>query len=117
MVMEFPDNVLNLDGHQNNGAQLKQFIQVSISLFFKESHVLLGSGVCRFLPLCLWEGGCYSWNEFMNDTSVHVSSCVGTKGHWLPALLVLHSSYTAVFPGDVAAYPIKIKSWSLLVNS
>ncbi|XP_044849951.1 gametogenetin-binding protein 2 isoform X2 [Mauremys mutica] len=27
MVMEFPDNVLNLDGHQNNGAQLKQFIQ------------------------------------------------------------------------------------------
>lgn len=28
MVMEFPDNVLNLDGHQNNGAQLKQFIQV-----------------------------------------------------------------------------------------
>ncbi|XP_012581519.1 PREDICTED: gametogenetin-binding protein 2 [Condylura cristata] len=27
MVMEFPDNVLNLDGHQNNGTQLKQFIQ------------------------------------------------------------------------------------------
>ncbi|XP_028938046.1 gametogenetin-binding protein 2 isoform X2 [Ornithorhynchus anatinus] len=27
MVMEFPDNVLNLDGHQNSGAQLKQFIQ------------------------------------------------------------------------------------------
>ncbi|XP_062815431.1 gametogenetin-binding protein 2 isoform X4 [Anolis carolinensis] len=27
MVMEFPDNVLNLDGHHNNGAQLKQFIQ------------------------------------------------------------------------------------------
>ncbi|XP_071882273.1 gametogenetin-binding protein 2 isoform X1 [Anas platyrhynchos] len=27
MVMEFPDNVLNLDGHQNNNAQLKQFIQ------------------------------------------------------------------------------------------
>nr|XP_020642556.1 gametogenetin-binding protein 2 isoform X1 [Pogona vitticeps] len=27
MVMEFPDNMLNLDGHQNNGAQLKQFIQ------------------------------------------------------------------------------------------
>ncbi|XP_064534139.1 gametogenetin-binding protein 2 isoform X2 [Pseudopipra pipra] len=27
MVMEFPDNVLNLDGHQNNSAQLKQFIQ------------------------------------------------------------------------------------------
>ncbi|XP_061460794.1 gametogenetin-binding protein 2 isoform X1 [Rhineura floridana] len=27
MVMEFPDNVLNLDGHQNNGAPLKQFIQ------------------------------------------------------------------------------------------
>nr|XP_006138693.1 gametogenetin-binding protein 2 isoform X5 [Pelodiscus sinensis] len=27
MVMEFPDNVLNLDGYQNNGAQLKQFIQ------------------------------------------------------------------------------------------
>ena len=27
--MEFPDNVLNLDGHQNNGAQLKQFMQVS----------------------------------------------------------------------------------------
>lgn len=53
MVMEFPDNVLNLDGHQNNGAQLKQFIQVNISLFFKESHMLLGSGFCRFLPLCL----------------------------------------------------------------
>lgn len=35
MVMEFPDNVLNLDGHQNNGAQLKQFIQVMVfkSLF------------------------------------------------------------------------------------
>lgn len=31
MVMEFPDNVLNLDGHQNNGAQLKQFIQVIFS--------------------------------------------------------------------------------------
>lgn len=30
MVMEFPDNVLNLDGHQNNGAQLKQFIQVIV---------------------------------------------------------------------------------------
>lgn len=29
MVMEFPDNVLNLDGHQNNSAQLKQFIQVN----------------------------------------------------------------------------------------
>jgi len=29
--MEFPDNVLNLDGHQNNGAQLKQFIQVNTS--------------------------------------------------------------------------------------
>ncbi|XP_007440339.1 gametogenetin-binding protein 2 isoform X2 [Python bivittatus] len=27
MVMEFPDNMLNLDGHQHNGAQLKQFIQ------------------------------------------------------------------------------------------
>ncbi|XP_063002611.1 gametogenetin-binding protein 2 isoform X1 [Elgaria multicarinata webbii] len=27
MVMEFPDNVLNLDGHQSSGAQLKQFIQ------------------------------------------------------------------------------------------
>ncbi|NXQ29798.1 GGNB2 protein, partial [Alaudala cheleensis] len=27
MVMEFPDNVLNLDGHQNNSTQLKQFIQ------------------------------------------------------------------------------------------
>ncbi|XP_066491408.1 gametogenetin-binding protein 2 isoform X1 [Tiliqua scincoides] len=27
MVMEFPDNVLNLDGHHNNGVQLKQFIQ------------------------------------------------------------------------------------------
>lgn len=27
MVMEFPDNVLNLDGHQNTGTQLKQFIQ------------------------------------------------------------------------------------------
>uniref|UniRef100_A0A5F9DD10 Gametogenetin-binding protein 2 n=1 Tax=Oryctolagus cuniculus TaxID=9986 RepID=A0A5F9DD10_RABIT len=34
MVMEFPDNVLNLDGHQNNGAQLKQFIQV---IAFKKS--------------------------------------------------------------------------------
>lgn len=29
MVMEFPDNVLNLDGHQNNSTQLKQFIQVN----------------------------------------------------------------------------------------
>lgn len=28
MVMEFPDNVLNLDGHHSNGVQLKQFIQV-----------------------------------------------------------------------------------------
>ncbi|KAL7986951.1 hypothetical protein Chor_005870 [Crotalus horridus] len=27
MVMEFPDNMLSLDGHQHNGAQLKQFIQ------------------------------------------------------------------------------------------
>ncbi|XP_026538517.1 gametogenetin-binding protein 2 [Notechis scutatus] len=27
MVMEFPDNMLNLDGHQHNGGQLKQFIQ------------------------------------------------------------------------------------------
>nr|XP_033778083.1 gametogenetin-binding protein 2 isoform X2 [Geotrypetes seraphini] len=27
MVMEFSDNMLNLDGHQINGAQLKQFIQ------------------------------------------------------------------------------------------
>ncbi|XP_048413272.1 gametogenetin-binding protein 2 isoform X2 [Stegostoma tigrinum] len=27
MVMEFSDNMLNLDGHQVNGAQLKQFIQ------------------------------------------------------------------------------------------
>ncbi|KAF7244339.1 Gametogenetin-binding protein 2 [Varanus komodoensis] len=27
MVMEFPDNMLSLDGHQNNVAQLKQFIQ------------------------------------------------------------------------------------------
>lgn len=53
MVMEFPDNVLNLDGHQNNGAQLKQFIQVNISLFYKESHVLLGFGFCRSLSLCL----------------------------------------------------------------
>lgn len=53
MVMEFPDNVLNLDGHQNNSAQLKQFIQVNISLFYKESHVLLGFGFCRSLPLCL----------------------------------------------------------------
>jgi len=42
MVMEFPDNVLNLDGHQNNGAQLKQFIQV---IFFK-LNVLNGVCVC-----------------------------------------------------------------------
>lgn len=28
MVMEFSDNMLNLDGHQINGAQLKQFVQV-----------------------------------------------------------------------------------------
>lgn len=34
MVMEFPDNVLNLDGHQNNSAQLKQFIQVNTSFVF-----------------------------------------------------------------------------------
>ncbi|XP_059829191.1 gametogenetin-binding protein 2 isoform X3 [Hypanus sabinus] len=27
MVMEFSDNMLNLDGHQINGAQLKQFVQ------------------------------------------------------------------------------------------
>ncbi|XP_067864271.1 gametogenetin-binding protein 2 isoform X2 [Heptranchias perlo] len=27
MVMEFSDNMLNLDGHQVNGAQLKQFVQ------------------------------------------------------------------------------------------
>ncbi|XP_032070821.1 gametogenetin-binding protein 2 isoform X1 [Thamnophis elegans] len=27
MVMEFPDNMLNLDGHQHSGGQLKQFIQ------------------------------------------------------------------------------------------
>ncbi|XP_029467515.1 gametogenetin-binding protein 2 isoform X1 [Rhinatrema bivittatum] len=27
MVMEFSDNMLNLDGHQLNGAQLKQFVQ------------------------------------------------------------------------------------------
>lgn len=29
MVIEFPDNVLNLDGHQNNSTQLKQFVQVN----------------------------------------------------------------------------------------
>lgn len=43
MVMEFPDNVLNLDGHQNNGAQLKQFIQVmvfkSLFLYVKYMYV------------------------------------------------------------------------------
>lgn len=42
MVMEFPDNVLNLDGHQNNGAQLKQFIQV----IFLKINVLNGVCVC-----------------------------------------------------------------------
>lgn len=38
MVMEFPDNVLNLDGHQSNSAQLKQFIQVNTSVGFQGSH-------------------------------------------------------------------------------
>lgn len=42
MVMEFPDNVLNLDGHQNNGAQLKQFIQVIVL----KIHLLNGVCVC-----------------------------------------------------------------------
>lgn len=32
MVMEFPDNVLTLAGHQNTGAQLKQFVQVTHAL-------------------------------------------------------------------------------------
>jgi hypothetical protein len=42
MVMEFPDNVLNLDGHQNNGTQLKQFIQVIVSKII----VISGGCVC-----------------------------------------------------------------------
>lgn len=47
MVMEFPDNVLNLDGHQNNGAQLKQFIQV-IVLKFNILNLCVCMCVCVF---------------------------------------------------------------------
>lgn len=58
MVMEFPDNVLNLDGHQNNGTQLKQFIQVivlklnilNLCMCFKESFKILAIRINFVLP-------------------------------------------------------------------
>ena len=50
MVMEFPDNVLNLDGHQNNGAQLKQFIQVIVL----KINVLNGVCVCVCACVCMY---------------------------------------------------------------
>lgn len=58
MVMEFPDNVLNLDGHQNNGAQLKQFIQViflkinvlNVCVYIEESFKILALNINYILP-------------------------------------------------------------------
>ncbi|XP_017395218.1 gametogenetin-binding protein 2 [Cebus imitator] len=50
MVMEFPDNVLNLDGHQNNGAQLKQFIQVMV--FSIGTVEILSSDYLSVTKLC-----------------------------------------------------------------
>lgn len=61
MVMEFPDNVLNLDGHQNNGAQLKQFIQVNTSSWFlRQPH----TGSCfPLIHAFASVGGYHSWSD------------------------------------------------------
>lgn len=64
MVMEFPDNVLNLDGHQNNNAQLKQFIQVSTPLFFRKT---CARSCFLQVHALAFPGGCHSWNDLIND--------------------------------------------------